>query len=145
MGSAALSAALAGVALPATAQDLLGQWHFLRQGYNGQYTGTLIIAGGSEVRLKGRSPMQDYSECGYVEVKGDKIEIVFTSAKASFGYSVDHFSCTASTDKALSCRNRDAAGHGGEAEFTILHIGRLPPTAAGRFEDVCPPREQPRS
>ena len=71
------------MAAPSFAQDLSGEWQFKRKAREGYHTGTLVIDKDGQVRQKGRSPRQNYVQCGHVVVAGDKVEIVFTSVKSS--------------------------------------------------------------
>ena len=64
-----------------TLSNLQGRYQLLREGYNGTYFGIMVISPSGEVRLKGTSPTQNYSECGYVQVKGGKIDVIFTTAR----------------------------------------------------------------
>lgn len=141
---AALAVLLAGLAGPAAAQSLQGVWQFQRQGHDGPYAGTVIIER-DEARNKGISERQTYSQCGSVQVKGDTVEITFSSAKSDLPYSPDRFYCTVSGGPALVCYNRDAAGHREPTSFMLKRVGDLPDLPAGRMEDVCPPRDRPVS
>jgi hypothetical protein len=129
---------------PALAQDMQGVWQFQRQGHDGGYTGTVVIDANNDARVKGRSERQTYSQCGSVQIKGDAIEIIFTSANSERPYSPDRFYCTPG-GPALVCYNRDVAGHREPTSFVLKRIGDLPDTPAGRMEDVCPPRDRPIS
>jgi hypothetical protein len=141
----ALVALLLGGAGPSWAQDMQGLWHFQRQGHDGGYTGTVVIDANKDARVKGRSERQTYSQCGSVQVDGDTVEIIFTKVYSDRPYSADRFYCTSSGGAALVCYNRDAAGHREPATFVLKRVGDLPDSPAGRFEDVCPPRERPLS
>jgi hypothetical protein len=136
-------AVLATMAAPSFAQDLSGEWQFKRKAREGYHTGTLVIDKDGQVRQRGRSPLQDYSQCGHVVAAGGKVEIVFTSVKSSRGYSIDRFYCTVQSEGALSCFNID--GIGKEADlFRIERIGRTPASPDGQMDDVCPARQQPQ-
>ncbi|HSI01740.1 MAG TPA: hypothetical protein VLA02_14140 [Reyranella sp.] len=141
----AFAAILLGFAGPSAAQGLQGVWQFQRQGHDGRYTGTVVIDANSDARATGRSERQTYSQCGFVQIKGDVVEIIFTSVNSERPYSPDRFFCTSSGGAALVCYNRDAAGHREPATFVLTRIGGIPATPAGRLEDVCPPRERPTS
>jgi hypothetical protein len=131
---------------PSMAQNLLGEWQFRRQGYNGIYSGTIVIDQSGQARHKGRGPGYGYIECGYVQATGDKTEIVFTFAKGELGgYSPDRFYCVSSGERSLACYNSDAAGHREPSTFTLTRTGELPASPAGRFEDICPVQERPTS
>jgi hypothetical protein len=141
---AVLLATLAAEAAPSVAQDLSGEWQFKRRAREGFHTGTLVIDQDGQVRQRGRSPLQEYSQCGHVVAAGDKVEIVFTSVKSSHGYSIDRFYCTVQGESALSCFNVD--GIGKEADlFRIERIGRTPASPDGRMDDACPARERPQA
>ena len=138
---------IAGIVLSAgsaSAADLQGRWHFDRLGVNGRYFGDLVIDRGGQARLKGVSPTQHYSECGYAQVQGERIEIVFTSVWSEGSYNADHFYCRF-TGGALACSNRDVAGNGNPAIFTLVRQGAVPATPAERLEDACPAGQSPRS
>lgn len=137
--------AAATIAGPALAADLQGKWQFQRQGFNGTYFGVMVINQRREVRLKGTSPSQNYWECGYVQDKGNKIDVVFTLAKGDRGYNADHFYCQLGQDRSLSCLNIDVAGSTSGTSFTLTRVSDLPETPAERLEDVCPPGQIPRS
>ena len=132
------------MAAPSFAQDLTGEWQFKRRAREGWHTGKLVIDGDGQVRQRGRSPMQDYAQCGQVVAPGSgKIEIVFTSVKTGRGYSLDHFYCTVQNEGVLSCFNID--GIGKEADlFVIERIGRTPASPDGQMDGVCPARERPQ-
>jgi len=136
-------AALAAAVEPCAAQDLSGEWKFKRRAREGFHTGTLVIDKDGQVRQRGRSPLQDYSQCGHVVAAGDKVEIVFTSVKSSHGYSIDRFYCTVQGENALSCFNIDGIGKEDDL-FRIERIGRMPASPDGRMDDVCPARERPQ-
>ena len=140
---AVLLAALVTVVEPSVAQDLSGEWQFKRKAREGYHTGTLVIDKDGQVRQRGRSPLQDYAQCGHVVAAGGKVEIVFTSVKSSHGYSIDRFYCTVQSESALSCFNVDGIGR--EADlFRIERIGRTPASPDGQMDDVCPARERPQ-
>ena len=128
---------------PSLAQDLIGEWTFKRRAREGWHTGKIVIDKGGEVRQRGRSPLQDYSQCGRVVAAGDKVEIVFTSVKSSHGYSIDRFYCTVQGESALSCFNIDGIGKEDDL-FRIERIGRTPASPDGQMDDVCPARERPQ-
>jgi len=135
--------AFAAMAVPSFAQDLSGEWQFKRKAREGYHTGTLVIDKDGQVRQRGRSPLQDYSQCGHVVAAAGTVEIVFTSVKSSRGYSIDRFYCTVQSEGALSCFNID--GIGKEADlFRIERIGRTPASPDGQMDDVCPARQQPQ-
>jgi len=140
---AASIAVLAVGATPLSAQDLAGEWQFERQARNGIHAGTIIVDRSGRAKLRARGPVQRYSQCGYVEVVGDKVEIVFTSVKSVVGYSLDHFYCTRPGDGLLSCYNIDGIGKEDDL-FRIGRVGSVSTTAAGRFYDHCPVRESPQ-
>jgi hypothetical protein len=143
MGLLAVALAVVAMAAPASAQDLAGEWQFKRRAREGAHTGTIVIDKDGQVRMKGRSPLQDYGQCGHVVAAGGKVEIVFTSVKSSRGYSIDHFYCTVQNESALSCFNID--GIGKEADlFRIERIGRAPASPDRQMDDVCPARERPQ-
>jgi hypothetical protein len=136
-------AALVAEVEPSVAQDLAGEWQFKRRAREGFHTGTLIVDKDGRVRQRGRSPLQDYSQCGHVVAAGDKVEIVFTSVKSSRGYSIDRFYCTVQGESALSCFNIDGIGKEPDL-FRIERIGLTPASPDGRMDDVCPARERPQ-
>ena len=136
-------AALVAAVEPSLAQDLSGEWQFKRRAREGFHTGTLVIDKDRQVRQKGRSPLQDYSQCGHVVAAGDKVEIVFTSVKSSRGYSIDHFYCTVQGENALRCFNIDGIGKEDDL-FRLERTGRTPASPDGRMDDACPPRERPQ-
>ena len=128
----------------ACAQDLSGSWRFERMSRSGAHVGTLVIDRSGEVRLRARSPLQVYSQCGEVRQEGKGTEVVFTSVRSTLGYSLDHFYCTRRGVDALECYNID--GNGREKDlFTVSRTGGVPDTPAERLEGVCPPPETPRS
>ncbi len=136
----------AGLVRPCFCQELVGEWQFTRQAYNGVNTGTIIVDRNGEARSKGRSPIQTYIQCGYVQAVGDSIAIVFTFAKGEHtGYSPDRFYCSKSGERALSCTNRDAVGNQEDAVFTVMRVGDEPVSAADRLEDLCLPRASPQA
>jgi len=98
---------------------------------------------GAMSAMKGRSPLQDYSQCGHVVSAGDRVEIVFTSVKSKRGYSLDHFYCTVQAESALSCFNIDGIGKEGDL-FRIERIGHAPASPDGQMDDGCPARERPQ-
>ena len=130
---------------PNSPTDLQGRWQFSRMGHNGAYVGTLVIDQRGQARLKGKSPTQSYSECGFLQVSGDKVEIVFTSAQGELGYSPDHFYCMVTAGQSLTCSNVDAAGRGNATVFTMARVGDVPASAADRLDDVCQATPTPRS
>lgn len=136
-------AVLATLAAPSVAQDLTGEWQFKRKAREGYHTGTLVIDKDGQVRQRGRSPLQDYSQCGHVVAAGDKVEIVFTTVKSSRGYSIDRFYCTVQGESALSCFNIDGIGKEDDL-FRIVRIGRTPASPDRQMDDVCPARERPQ-
>ena len=136
-------AVLATMAAPSVAQDLAGEWQFKRKAREGYHTGTLVIDKDGQVTQKGRSPRQNYVQCGHVVVAGDKVEIVFTSVKSTAGYSLDHFYCAVPSEGALSCFNVDGIGRE-EDLFRIVRIGRTPASPDGQMDDVCPARQRPQ-
>ncbi len=140
---AILLAVLATMVEPSVAQDLGGEWTFKRRAREGWHTGALVIDRDGQVRQRGRSPFQDYSQCGHVVAADGKVEIVFTSVKSSHGYSIDHFYCTVQGENALSCFNVDGIGKEHDL-FRIERIGRTPASPDGRMDDVCPARERPQ-
>ena len=128
---------------PSAAQDLTGEWQFKRRAREGFHTGTLVIDKDGQVRQRGRSPLQDYSQCGHVVAAGDKVEIVFTSVKSSHGYSIDHFYCTVQSESALRCFNIDGIGKEDDL-FRLERTGRTPASPDGQRDDVCPTRDRPQ-
>lgn len=132
-------AAIVAIAGPAWALDLQGRWIFQRQGHNGTYFGTMVVDERGQVRLKGTSPTQNYSECGYVQVQGSKIDVIFTRARGEHGYSADHFYCKPPAGGSLECFNVDSAGQTSGQSFKLVRSGGVPETAVERLEDVCPP------
>jgi hypothetical protein len=140
---AVLLAALVTMVEPSVAQDLTGEWKFTRRAREGYHTGTLVIDKDGQVRQRGRSPLQDYSQCGHVVAAGGKVEIVFTSVESSHGYSIDHFYCTVQSESALRCFNIDGIGKEDDL-FRIERIGRVPASPEGRMDDICPARERPQ-
>jgi hypothetical protein len=140
---AALLAVLASVAAPLAAQDLAGEWQFKRQARNGAHAGTVVIDQNGQARLRAQGPIQSYAQCGHVKVAGDKVEIVFTSVKSVRPYSLDHFYCTRRGDGFLSCYNIDGVGKENDL-FTMGRMDGVSASVAGRFDDVCPAREQPQ-
>lgn len=144
IGALAFSlAVLATMAAPSVAQNLTGEWQFKRKAREGYHAGTLVIDKDGQVRQRGRSPLQSYSQCGHVVAAGGKVEIVFTSVKSSHGYSIDHFYCTVQSEAALHCFNIDGIGKENDL-FTIERIGRTPAPPDGQMDDVCPARERPQ-
>src|SRR5262245_32199564 len=143
IGILAISLAVCAMATPSFAQDLSGEWQFKRQAREGRHMGILVIDRDGQVSQRGHSPMQDYSQCAHVVAAGDKIEIVFTSVKASRGYSLDHFYCTVQNEGALSCFNIDGLGKENDL-FVIERIGRTPASPDGRMDGVCPARQRPQ-
>lgn len=142
LAAAVLAASLAG---PSGAQGLPGEWQFQRQGYNGLYSGAMVVDERGQVRLKGRGPDYAYVECGYVRTTQETTEFVFTFAKGEVPYSPDHFHCLASGERAFVCYNADAAGHREPATFTVARTGDVPDSPAGRLEGICPVQERPLS
>lgn len=132
------------VAGSSAAQGLTGEWRFERQGHDGIYSGTIVVDRQNQVRLKGRSTKQNYSECGYVQISEKKVDIVFTSAKGEIGYDPDRFYCSMSDGRSLTCYNVDAARHHEPASFSIRRVGDVPDSPAGRLEDVCPVQPSPQ-
>ncbi|MBL6615253.1 MAG: hypothetical protein ISP49_13375 [Reyranella sp.] len=131
-------------AAPSVAQDLSGEWQFKRRAREGWHTGKLVIDSDGEVRQRGRSPMQDYAQCGHILVHGGgKIEIEFTSVKTGRGYSLDHFYCTLQGERSLRCFNIDGIGKEDDL-FVIERIGRTPASPDGQMDGVCPARERPQ-
>lgn len=128
---------------PSLAQDLSGEWQFKRRAREGWHTGTLAIDKDGQVRQRGRNPFQDYSQCGHVVAAGGKVEIVFTSAKSTHGYSIDHFYCTVQGENALSCFNIDGIGKEDDL-FRIERVGGRSGSPDGQMDDVCPAREKPQ-
>jgi hypothetical protein len=140
---AVLLAALVTMVEPSVAQDLTGEWQFKRRAREGPHAGTIVIDKDGQVRMKGRNPFQDYSQCGHVVAAGGKVEIVFTSVKSSHGYSIDHFYCTVQNESSLRCFNIDGIGKEDDL-FKIERIGGMPASPDGRMDDVCPARERPQ-
>ena len=136
-------AALVAAIEPSVAQDLSGEWIFKRRAREGYHTGILVIDKDGQVRQKGRSPLQDYWQCGHVVAAGDKIEIVFTSVKSGRGYSIDHFYCTVQGENALRCFNIDGIGKEDDL-FRLERTGRTQASPDGRLDDVCPARDRPQ-
>ncbi|SEO48557.1 hypothetical protein SAMN02990966_02041 [Rhodospirillales bacterium URHD0017] len=136
-------AAVATMAAPSFAQDLSGEWQFKRKAREGYHTGTLVIDKDGQVRQRGRSPLQDYFQCGHVVAAGGKVEIVFTSVKSGRGYSIDHFYCTVQSESALSCFNIDGIGKEGDL-FRLERTRRTQASPDGQMDDVCPARERPQ-
>ncbi len=93
--------------------------------------------------MRGRSPLQDYSQCGHVVAAGPRVEIVFTSVNSMRGYSLDHFYCTVLAESPLRCFNIDGIGKEDDL-FRIERIGRAPSPPDGQMDDVCPARERPQ-
>jgi hypothetical protein len=143
IGLLAVSLAVLAMTAPASAQDLAGEWQFKRRAREGPHAGTIVIDKDGQVRMKGRSPLQDYGQCGHVVVAGGKVEIVFTSVKSKRAYSIDHFYCTVQSESALSCFNIDGIGKEDDL-FKIERIGRAPASPDGQMDDVCPAREKPQ-
>ena len=140
---AALLVALA-TATASLAQDLSGEWQFKRRAREGWHTGKLVIDNDGEVRQRGRSPVQDYAQCGHVVAPASGgIEIVFTSVKAGRGYSLDHFYCTVQGERSLRCFNIDGIGKEDDL-FTIERTGRAPASPDGQMDGICPIRERPQ-
>jgi hypothetical protein len=144
IGLLAVSLAALAIAAPSFAQDVTGEWQFKRRAREGWHTGKLVIDGDGLVRQRGRSPMQDYAQCGRVVAPGSgKIEIVFTSVKTGRGYSLDHFYCTVQNEGALSCFNID--GIGKEDDLFVLERTRHTPASPdGQMDGICPARERPQ-
>ena len=138
---AVLLAALVMIVEPSVAHDLTGEWQFKRRAREGPHAGTIVIDKDGQVRMKGRNPFQDYSQCGHVVAAGGKVEIVFTSVKRSHGYSIDHFYCTVQSESALRCFNIDGIGKEDDL-FRIERIGGAPPSPDRQMDDVCPARER---
>ncbi len=144
IGILAITLAVCAVAAPSFAQDLTGEWQFKRRAREGWHTGKLVIDGDGQVRQKGRSPMQDYAQCGQVVAPGGgKIEIVFKSVKTGRGYSLDHFYCTVQNEGALSCFNIDGIGKENDL-FVIERISGTPASPDGQMDGICPARERPQ-
>jgi|GEM_PF-2716504 len=104
---------LATVLLPngaAIAQTLEGHWQFCLTDSTGTYSGIVEIGAKGQARLAARGPGQNVTEKGHVVANGTKVEIVFTSFEAPFGYDLDHFHCRVRSVWALDCVNKDAAG-----------------------------------
>jgi hypothetical protein len=135
-------AALATVAGPSAAQDLTGEWQFKRRAREGNHAGMIVIDNDGQVKMRGRSPFQDYSQCGRVVAAGDRVEIVFTSVKSIGSYSLDHFYCTVHAESSLRCFNIDGLGKEDDL-FRIERIGRAPASPDRQMDDVCPARERP--
>jgi hypothetical protein len=140
---AASLAALATVAGPSAAQDLAGEWQFKRRAREGDHAGTIVIDEDGQVKMRGRSPLQDYSQCGHVVAAGDRVEIVFTSVKSIRSYSLDHFYCTVQAESSLRCFNIDGIGKEDDL-FRIERSGRAPASPDRQMDDVCPARERPQ-
>jgi hypothetical protein len=138
-----LLAALAIVAGPLAAQDLAGEWQFKRRAREGPHAGTIVIDKDGQVRMKGRSPLQDYAQCGHVVAAGGKVEIVFTSVKSSRSYSIDHFYCAVQSESALRCFNIDGIGKEDDL-FRLQRTDRAPASPDGQMDGVCPAREKPQ-
>jgi hypothetical protein len=136
-------ATFATMAAPSFAQDLSGEWQFKRKAREGYHTGMLVIDKDGQVRQRGRSPLQDYSQCGHVVAAGDKVEIVFTSVKSTRGYSIDRFYCTVQSESALRCFNIDGIGKEDDL-FRLERTGRPQASPDGRMDDVCPDRDRPQ-
>ena len=136
-------AALVAVIEPSVAQDLSGEWTFKRRAREGYHTGTLVIDKDGQVRQRGRSPLQDYAQCGHVVAAGDKVEIVFTSVKSGRGYSIDRFYCTVQGENALRCFNIDGIGKENDL-FRLERTGRTPASPDGQMDDICPARDRPQ-
>jgi hypothetical protein len=143
IGLLAIALAVLAIATPASAQDLAGEWQFKRKAREGPHAGTMVIDKDGQVRMKGRNPFQDYSQCGHVVAAGGKVEIVFTSVKSSHGYSIDHFYCTVQGEGALRCFNIDGIGKENDL-FRIERIGGAPVSPDRQLDDVCPAREKPQ-
>ncbi len=143
IGLLAVSLAVLAMTAPASAQDLAGEWQFKRRAREGPHAGTIVIDQDGQVRMKGRSPLQDYGQCGHVVAAGGKVEIVFTSVKSGRGYSIDHFYCTVQSESALSCFNIDGIGKENDL-FRIERIGGAPASPDRQMDDVCPARERPQ-
>ena len=131
------------MAAPSLAQDLSGEWQFKRKAREGYHTGTLVIDKDGQVRQRGRSPLQDYSQCGHVVAAAGKVEIVFTSVKSIGSYSLDHFYCTVHAESSLRCFNIDGLGKEDDL-FRIERIGRTPASPDGQMDDACPARDRPQ-
>jgi hypothetical protein len=143
IGLLAVLLAVLAMTAPASAQDLAGEWQFKRRAREGPHAGTIVIDQDGQARMKGRSPLQDYGQCGHVVAAGGKVEIVFTSVKSSRGYSIDHFYCTVQSESALSCFNIDGIGKENDL-FRIERIGGAPVSPDRQMDDVCPARERPQ-
>ncbi|HEX9327207.1 MAG TPA: hypothetical protein VF915_11855 [Reyranella sp.] len=143
IGLLAVSLAVLAMTAPASAQDLAGEWQFKRRAREGPHAGTIVIDQDGQVRMKGRSPLQDYGQCGHVVAAGGKVEIVFTSVKSGRGYSIDHFYCTVQSESALSCFNIDGIGKENDL-FRIERIGGAPALPDRQMDDVCSARERPQ-
>ncbi len=143
IGLLAVSLAVLAMTAPASAQDLAGEWQFKRRAREGPHAGTIVIDKNGQVRMKGRSPLQDYGQCGHVVAAGGKVEIVFTSVKSGRGYSIDHFYCTVQSESALSCFNIDGIGKENDL-FRIERIGGAPTSPDRQMDDVCPARGRPQ-
>ncbi len=117
------------MAAPSFAQDLSGEMAVQAQGARGLSHGHARHRQGWPGRAAaGRSPLQDYSQCGHVVAAAGKVEIVFTSVKSSRGYSIDRFYCTVQSESALRCFNIDGIGKEDDL-FRIERIGRTPASA----------------
>jgi hypothetical protein len=143
IGVIAASLAALAIAAPSFAQDLTGEWQFKRRAREGGHTGILVIDRDGQVSQRGRSPVQDYSQCGHVVAAGDKVEIVFTSVKAKRGYSLDHFYCTVQNEGALRCFNIDGIGKEDDV-FVIERIGHTSASPDGQMGGICPARQRPQ-
>jgi hypothetical protein len=139
----AVSLAILAMTAPVAAQDVAGEWQFKRRAREGAHAGTIIIDMDGQVRMKGRSPLQDYAQCGHVVTTGDRVEIVFTSVKSKRSYSLDHFYCTVQAESVLRCFNIDGIGKEDDL-FRIERVGRAPASPDGQMDDVCPVRERPQ-
>ena len=141
---AALLVGIVIAAAPSVAQDLAGEWQFTRKARNGFHTGTVVIDKAGKAAMSGRSPLQTYSQSGYVKAAGEQVDIVFTAVKSSLGYSPDRFTCTVRCPDVLSCFNAD--GYGKEDDlFRLERVGRGTAPSDGRKDDGCPIPERPQS
>lgn len=94
----------------ASAQTLDGQRQFCLTDRTGSYSGIVEFGAKRQVRLVARGPGQNVTEKGHVVADGARVEIVFTSFEAPFGYDLDHFHCQVGSAWTLDCVNKDSAG-----------------------------------
>src|SRR5689334_1509282 len=121
-------AALTGAAA-AQGTDLQGTWQYKRSNSRGEfYSGNVVIgAGGKASDVTHRPNNQTAAQSGYVTIKGNSVEIVFTEAipSGTLPYNPDHFRCTVQSAQLLNCANVDSAGSAGPP-FPLTRVANRP-------------------